>query len=86
MDFRVLALSLLLWLVPLWACANEQLDKLTWEVYQYPTKALAQITALEKLQSTDNKNDIDRLRLSILKMKRRLILRKWVKPMLNSLS
>lgn len=70
MDFRVLALSLLLWLVPLWACANEQLDKLTWEVYQYPTKALAQITALEKLQSTqstDNKNDIDRLRLSILK-------------------
>ncbi|MDN5499915.1 MAG: diguanylate cyclase [Shewanella sp.] len=70
MDFRVLALSLLLWLVPLWACANEQLDKLTSEVYQYPTKALAQITALEKLQSTqstDNKNDIDRLRLSLLK-------------------
>ncbi|WP_330149095.1 diguanylate cyclase domain-containing protein [Shewanella xiamenensis] len=67
MDFRVLALSLLLWLVPLWACANDQLDKLTQQVYQYPTKALAQITELEKQQQTDNTSNIDKLRLSILK-------------------
>ncbi|MEE2028776.1 hypothetical protein DIKCMJMK_02659 [Shewanella oneidensis] len=67
MDFRALALSLLLWLVPLWACANDQLDKLTQQVYQYPTKALAQITELEKQQQTDNTSNIDKLRLSILK-------------------
>ncbi|MGL5468889.1 MAG: diguanylate cyclase domain-containing protein [Shewanella sp.] len=67
MDFRALALSLLLWLVPLWACANDQLDKLTQQVYQYPTKALAQITVLEKQQQTDNTSNIDKLRLSILK-------------------
>ncbi|MCD8551702.1 MAG: hypothetical protein LRY74_17100, partial [Shewanella xiamenensis] len=69
MDFRVLALSLLLWLCPLWVSANDQLDldALTEQVYQYPTKAFAQITALEKLQGTDKYNDINRLRLSMLK-------------------
>lgn len=66
MDFRILTLSLL-WLMPLWACANDQLDKLTEEIYQYPTQTLAQITALEKQQSMRNASDVDKLRLSILK-------------------
>ena len=67
MDFRVLALSLFLWLFPLWASANDQLDNLAEMVYQSPTKALAQITALEKQQTSDNTNDINQLRLNVLK-------------------
>ncbi len=67
MDFRVLALSLLLWLFPFRVSANDQLDALAELIYQYPTKALTQISALEKQQAADNSSDIDRLRLSMLK-------------------
>ncbi|MGL5668246.1 MAG: hypothetical protein ACRDD9_19210, partial [Shewanella sp.] len=67
MDFRVLALSLLLWLFPFGVSANDQLDALAELIYQYPTKALTQISTLEKQQTADNSSDIDRLRLSMLK-------------------
>lgn len=67
MDFRVLVLSLLLWLIPFGASAIDQLDELTELVYQYPSKALTQITALEKQFTTRATSDINRLRLSVLK-------------------
>lgn len=67
MDFRVLVLSLILWLFPFGVSAIDQFDILTELVYQYPSKALIQITSLEKQQTTENSSDIDRLRLSILK-------------------
>ncbi|MEI8601305.1 hypothetical protein P4S55_10105 [Shewanella sp. PP-Sp27a-2] len=67
MDFRVLVLSLLLWLIPFGASAIDQLDELTELVYQYPSKALTQITALEKQFTTSATSDINRLRLSVLK-------------------
>ncbi|PIW60107.1 diguanylate cyclase [Shewanella sp. CG12_big_fil_rev_8_21_14_0_65_47_15] len=67
MDFRIFALSLLLWLFPYGASASEQLDKLTELVYQYPVKAFTQISTLEKQQTPENSTDIDRLRVSILK-------------------
>lgn len=92
MDFRVLALSMLLWLVTLNACANSQLDELTEIIYQYPTKAFNQIATLEKQPVTEKASDIDQLRLSILKcqnllqlgkIKPRLISPSWVKQKLN---
>ncbi|MCL1090860.1 diguanylate cyclase [Shewanella profunda] len=67
MDFRILALSMLLWLFSFSASANNQLDELTEIVYQYPTKALTQITTREKQQVAEKTSDIDKLRLSILK-------------------
>ena len=67
MDFRIFALSLLLWLFPYGASASEQLDELTALIYQYPAKAFSQISTLEKQQSPENSTDIDRLRVSILK-------------------
>ncbi|MGL4713495.1 MAG: diguanylate cyclase domain-containing protein [Shewanella sp.] len=67
MDFRVLVLSLLLWLLPFGASAIDPLDELTELVYQYPSKAQAQITALEKQFATSASSDINRLRLSVLK-------------------
>lgn len=67
MDFRVLALSMLLWLVTLNASANSQLDELTEIIYQYPTKAFNQIATLEKQPVTEKASDVDQLRLSILK-------------------
>lgn len=67
MDFRVLALGLLLLLSPLFVYANDQLDELTELVYQFPAQAFTQISAIEKQQTTSGASDIDKLRLNILK-------------------
>ncbi|MCH1931945.1 hypothetical protein L9G16_17340 [Shewanella sp. A25] len=67
MDLRVLALSLMLWLIPAVASANDRLDALSELIYQYPTKAQDQIALLEKQQQSENTSDIDKLRLKILK-------------------
>ena len=68
MDFRVMVLSLFLWLFPFGASAIDQLDELTELVYQYPSKAFSQLALLEKTFAASHINsDINQLRLSVLK-------------------
>ncbi|GIU03502.1 tetratricopeptide repeat-containing diguanylate cyclase [Shewanella glacialipiscicola] len=68
MDFRVMVLSLFLWLFPFGASAIDQLDELTELVYQYPSKAFSQLALLEKTFAANHINsDINQLRLSVLK-------------------
>ena len=68
MDFRVMVLSLFLWLFPFVASAIDQLDELTELVYQYPSKAFSQLALLEKTFAASHINsDINQLRLSVLK-------------------
>ncbi|NMH66373.1 diguanylate cyclase domain-containing protein [Shewanella salipaludis] len=67
MDFRVMVLSLLIWLTPLAAGAMEQMDKLNLLMYQYPTQAMEQINQLEKQLDKPGTPEIERLRLSLLK-------------------
>ncbi|PTA48977.1 hypothetical protein C9I43_18185 [Shewanella morhuae] len=68
MDFRVMVLSLFLWLFPFGAGAIDQLDELTELVYQYPSKAFSQLALLEKTFAASHINsDINQLRLSVLK-------------------
>ncbi|MCU7994478.1 diguanylate cyclase [Shewanella glacialipiscicola] len=68
MDFRVMVLSLFLWLFPFGASAIDQLDELTELVYQYPSKAFSQLALLEKTFAASHINsDINQLRLSMLK-------------------
>ena len=68
MDFRVMVLSLFLWLFPFGASAIDQLDELTELVYQYPSQAFSQLALLEKTFAANHINsDINQLRLSVLK-------------------
>ncbi|MGL5360445.1 MAG: diguanylate cyclase domain-containing protein [Shewanella sp.] len=67
MDFRALALCLLLGLWPHQARASDQLDELTAQVYQSPATALTDITALEKQHRSQHPSDHEMLRTNLLK-------------------
>lgn len=69
MDFRIMALSLALWLPASWGSTMKQMDDITPIVYQYPSEALRQITQLEAALRDDTSDSaaIERLRLSAIK-------------------
>lgn len=48
MDFRLLALSFMLWLSPAYSLTLEQLDQLNISVFQYPSEALDSIHSIEQ--------------------------------------
>ncbi|WP_345867689.1 diguanylate cyclase domain-containing protein [Shewanella algae] len=63
MDFRLLALSLLLWSFSCVLWAAERLDTLANTLYQYPTLALTQINELERQASELSQAQVLRLQL-----------------------
>ncbi|WP_428636761.1 tetratricopeptide repeat protein [Shewanella sp.] len=67
MDFRLIVLSLSLWLIPAYGNTMTELDELAHNVYQYPNKTLTKIQALEQRLDQEDTSEENRLRLSILK-------------------
>lgn len=67
MDFRLIVLSLSLWLIPAYGDTMTELDELAQTVYQYPNKTLTQISALEQRLDQEATSEENRLRLSLLK-------------------
>ena len=67
MDFRILVVSLLLWLSPAYSLGLDQFDQLNSNVYQYPTTALNSIYLIEKKLDSHPEPKISTLRLDSLK-------------------
>ncbi|WP_394202321.1 tetratricopeptide repeat protein [Shewanella waksmanii] len=67
MDFRVIVLSLLLWLPSLWANATPSLNQLAQQVYPYPAQTLSQINSLERQHLAIYDEGIPQLQLALLK-------------------
>lgn len=63
MDFRLIVLSLSLWLIPAYGDTMTELDELAQTVYQYPNKTLTQISALEQRLDQEATSEENRLRL-----------------------
>ena len=67
MDFRSIVLCLILWVSPVFGGTLEQLDQLNTLVYQYPSKALSEINALERHYLGVSRSDTILMRLNALK-------------------
>lgn len=67
MDFHRWCCCLLLWLVPLFACAQDPMDEINTLVYQYPAEAKQKIADLEEAHRRGSPSPFEELRLKLLK-------------------
>lgn len=67
MDFHRWCCCLLLWLVPLFACAQDPMDEINTLVYQYPAEAKQKIAELEEAHRRGSPSPFEELRLKLLK-------------------
>jgi len=67
MDFRIVVLSLIFWLAPVWASTSMQLDTIDTLLYQYPSAALIEINDLEAISSPVTLSETEKLRLALFR-------------------